>query len=189
MHLRAHRKALACLAVAGIVIGFLFATAPQFTALRNRVHSFTNVTMTNPEFERIYKWQMATALFLDHPLLGIGLDNYISIPDFDLYLPQAAVERQPSNAHNIFFHILAETGIVGLISFVSMFGFILVYCWRKYKADPNQILCLATFYATLGLLLYGQTEYITNDFAVMRLYWLLVGLAWRDSAWHDNCIP
>jgi O-antigen ligase len=181
-HLRSHKKALAYVLTGVLMTGLLLVTAPQFETLRNRFYSATNLNMQNRDSERLYKWQMATAVFLDHPLLGVGLDNYLSIPDYDRYLPPAARERQPSNAHNIFFHILAETGILGLFSFLAMFGAILVYCWRKYQADSRQILCLATFYATLGLLLYGQTEYITNDFTVMRLYWLLVGLAWRDSS-------
>lgn len=181
-HLRSHKKALACVLAGVLVTSLLLAAAPQFEPLRSRFYSVGNLNMQNRDSERIYKWQMATAVFLEHPLLGVGLDNYLSIPDFNRYLPPPAREREPSNAHNIFFHILAETGILGLLSFWAMFGTILVYCWRKYQADSRQILCLATFYATLGLLLYGQTEYITNDFTVMRLYWLLVGLAWRDSA-------
>ncbi len=184
IHLRSYRKTLAGLVGSFLIICLFFAVTPQLEEHRVRLVRITkpsNYSMTNPDSERLYKWQMATAVFLDYPILGVGIDNYTSIPDYDRYLPPKAIERRPSNAHNVFFHLLAETGIVGLTAFIAMFGNILYYCWRQYKTNSENLLCLATIYATLGLLLLGQTEYNINDFALMRLYWLLVGLAWQNS--------
>lgn len=70
---------------------------------------------------RILRWQTAIKLFKQHPFTGIGLGQYNIKSGYGW----------EQNAHNVFLNILAEGGV---ILFVSVFGFILLFALRKKNA-------------------------------------------------------
>lgn len=124
--------------------------------------------------ERVLLWDGAWRMFLDHPLVGVGpgsfeetyLSRYIS--------PQAQLKL--GHAHNNFFHILAENGLLGLLSFLAMFGYFLYYLFKQGTEYNNKV-ALGVFLATISLLLQGLTEFNFGDSAVIRMFWFLLGLA------------
>jgi O-antigen ligase len=67
--------------------------------------------------QRAEQIQTAWRLFQAHPLLGVGLNNYT-------YVLWQAQPGQPAydyrEAENIYFLILAETGLIGLLFFISL---------------------------------------------------------------------
>jgi O-antigen ligase len=89
--------------------------------------------------DRLAHWVAGIRMFLAHPILGVGAGNYDAAysryaePSFHLSLSQA---------HNYYINAAAETGTVGLISFVVLLGAMFVVSWRAAHAgtprSPSQ---------------------------------------------------
>ena len=75
---------------------------------------------------RIELWKIATRMYLDNPVLGVGPGNFRwrigdyqtqeQIDHFGRSLAGSAI------VHSTYFEVLSETGTVGLVSFLSMIG-------------------------------------------------------------------
>ena len=76
---------------------------------------------------RILLWKQALKITAERPLLGWGPENF-SIALEKHYLPQFDVWFD--RAHNVFFDYLAETGILGLLSYLGIFA---VFYWQFFK--------------------------------------------------------
>jgi putative inorganic carbon (HCO3(-)) transporter len=77
----------------------------------------TEITDANfSVLERIAHWQAGLAMFRDHPWLGVGIGNYAVA--YEGYAPAHWYEPL-GHAHNIAIHLLAETGILGGLTFLA----------------------------------------------------------------------
>jgi O-antigen ligase len=121
--------------------------------------------------------EVALALFTDHPLLGVGADNYRSV-----YLPVALrvhLVDAASTVHNVYLAILSETGFVGLSAFLGALVVVLRRSARMRKQatrDRDRVtegLAISTFVA-LVVYLAGS---LFLPLAYPRYLWVLVGLA------------
>ncbi len=80
--------------------------------------------------ERIYTWQAAWRMFLDHPILGVGPGNFEW--NFEKYEPSGGLYGRLHGgraAHSLYFTLLPELGITG----VFLFLFILSEIWKSRK--------------------------------------------------------
>jgi len=112
---------------------------------------------------RIFLWKISLLMFRDYPLLGIGYGNYgYLFPDY-----QAKLFDNPVNvkfidkacsakmAHSEFFHILAETGIIGLLLFMLLIIIVIVIVVRLLRIvkDQNQTREIRIFSTILVIIL------------------------------------
>ncbi|WP_261857710.1 O-antigen ligase family protein [Photobacterium sanguinicancri] len=65
---------------------------------------------------RIYAWQAAWRMALNHPFTGVGLDNFY----FNYYLYSPHWDGKNHAVHSTWLQILSETGFVGLVLFLLM---------------------------------------------------------------------
>ena len=92
---------------------------------------------------RFWTWGSAWKGFLDRPILGWGPENFTAAFDkhFDPrhFVPGQSSETWFDRAHSVFFDYLSETGILGLLGYLSMF---VVMAWefffRKHPADHER---------------------------------------------------
>lgn len=168
--LRKYKKALA----AGIVVfALLVGIAGQHGGLQERVHTLGDASFQSNS-ERLLMWQSAWNMFLDHPIIGVGAQNY-EYQYQNHYISPLAKERGQMHAHSNVFQMLAEQGVVGFSAFCLLFGLILRRGWQGMRQGSFWGYML--FFSTLGLLLQGLTEFNFGNAAVIRLYWLFVGVA------------
>jgi O-antigen ligase len=133
--------------------------------------------------EREDIWTVAWQIFLDHPLLGTGLQSFQAVsPRYVLDSGPLAnvrlIAESPHLVHNIFLELLAETGIVGL----ALFTFVVIAClrasWlaaRRFDAlgrNDYANLARAVMVATVGMLVAGFFLSNMDDFRM----WILLGL-------------
>ena len=84
---------------------------------------------------RIAMAQAAWNMFLEKPILGTGFDSYKQIAF--LYSPQGDNSVTPRRAgHNVFFTVLAETGLIGAILLILMFREVIIALWRSRRMLP-----------------------------------------------------
>ncbi|MDE2018770.1 MAG: O-antigen ligase family protein [Patescibacteria group bacterium] len=74
---------------------------------------------------RFWVWGEAWQAFLARPVLGWGPENFTAPFDKyfnpNFYVPGQNTETWFDRAHSVFFDYLAETGILGLLAYISMF--------------------------------------------------------------------
>ncbi len=88
---------------------------------------------------RFWTWGSAIKGWEERPLLGWGPENFSVV--FDKYFdPRHFVPGRPSEtwfdrAHSVYFDYLTETGILGLLSYLGIFG---VYFWEFFKKTKER---------------------------------------------------
>lgn len=120
-------------------------------------------------------WQ----IFIDHPVLGVGLGNH------PVYLPAYSVSiglsptREERPVHNVILEVMADTGVLGLVTLVIVLGIVLRNVFqaqrRLVQADrPAE----AALVAAIGIAVAGYffgASFLPN--AYPRYLWLIVGIA------------
>ncbi len=130
------RSALAVLVVVviGVVAIFLQYRSSWFQ------HSFLrNLTTEKSTFQtRLISWKSAADDFKYHPWLGVGIGNYAIIFDkhFDAsFYNYATSGTYFDRAHNNLIDITSTTGLLGLLTYLSIFIAIIYYLFKKFKQN------------------------------------------------------
>lgn len=140
----------------------------------NWINTYTSFAM------RIEVWRDALIQLRQAPLLGIGINAFHSAhlgPPFD----RVSVM---SHAHNIFLQVALDLGIVGLLAYVALFG------WLGKRAleasyGPNSVarrIALGAGLALLTVHVFGLGDAIALGAKVGVFQWAAAGLvllAWR----------
>jgi len=116
----------------------------------------------NPGVEmRLGIWRDTIRLFRSRPITGHGLGTY----DIAAYsLPDAradpAFRGKGWHAHNVYLHMLAETGVIGLLAWCYFWFSILIELWRAWRrADSSQRAAVAgAAWAIAAFLLLSVSE-------------------------------
>lgn len=155
------RKARIIAAVSVITVIVVLAT-PQsawhrFSLLKNAT-STANLQEVDPEGsaeQRFEIWKVAAAIIRDHPVEGVGFGAYSRV--HQVYAQDgdfSPIAAGPRDTHSTYLNVLAETGIVGFVLFMSMLGLEMVHAERVRRrirtAFPRYSQQL--LYMNLGLL-------------------------------------
>ena len=118
---------------------------------RGGIFSYNETTrgsdMTRLEYQRI-----ATAIILDHPLLGIGFDHYL-MDGYD-YVQKVGYEKDFffNFVHNIFLFIGAENGLLGLALFLAFMGTVIKQGWSiRKEVEGATLMALFLCFIFLGM--------------------------------------
>lgn len=89
---------------------------------------------------RIEQYEKSIDLFYSSPLLGVGLGNYGEYVNLNnsLFLLEEDYQKAfrisvITHPHGVFFQLLAETGILGLVSFILLIGYFLLNDIKKIR--------------------------------------------------------
>jgi len=126
---------------------------------------------------RFHFWYIAWRIFLDHPILGTGLDSFATMfQQYDTWNGRFRVER----AHNEYLQTLSDSGIIGFAC-VSAFiyllfkrGLRLISCERDYLFRGIAIGALA---GCLGVLIHSFFDFPLRTNSNAFYFLLLAALA------------
>ena len=87
----------------------------------------TRITNFNNSDGRIDLWTVAWRAWHDHPVAGVGLNNFITVGAQYVNRPGALtsvalIVTHPHVAHNVYLEALVDTGVIGLILLLAVFG-------------------------------------------------------------------
>lgn len=152
-----------------------------------RIVSLLNLTR-GTTFLRVSLWQAAWDMAKEHPLLGVGLDNFLYYYG-DYVRPGAEVERFLSHPHNILLDFWLRLGLPGLV-WLCAAVFVCIRQARAALARPAHREVKAQTVGLLGglvaMMMHGMVD---SSFFVMELgYWFLLALAYLDSSfrWQES---
>jgi hypothetical protein len=129
-----------------------------------------------PPPPRFSLWRAATILWREHPILGVGPDNFRR--SYEAVLSPAP-NGQPYtdtrlHANSLYFETLADLGLLGVVALAAL----AVALWRAVRegvatADPVRVGCgiaAATFF------FHGVLDYFLEFTPLFGLFWVLLGL-------------
>ena len=107
-----HSRVLKVVALVSLVlvVAFVFKISPSVAKRYARILN----PMANKD--RLEIWRTALLMIRDHPVLGVGLNNFVNF--YPLYEHPEGFGTSMYMAHNVFLEFGATTGIPGLILFV-----------------------------------------------------------------------
>ncbi len=155
------------LIIASLVVGMI--TSPWIS---NRIMVLAN-PLTAPSFvSRFPIWDAAMRMFHEYPLLGVGHKC------FKPNREQFGVPENIGQAHNLFFHVAAELGSLGIIALVVWVGAYIYFLYqtRKQMLDPlSRSLWFATMGSFVTILIGGIIDPMIGS-EVSLLFMLVTGL-------------
>lgn len=167
---------------AGIILVAIIIVLGGLFALRNTAFvkalpgsRFLSISLGERTVQtRVWNWQAAWKGFKERPLLGWGPENYPTVFDkhFDTrhFIPGQNTETWFDRAHSVVFDQLAETGILGLLAYLSIFVafFYQFFRWvrsRRTGLSPFQealVLAMPVAYFVQGLALFDVLPIFLN---------------------------
>lgn len=169
---------IACLILAAIIGGYM-ASSPN---MQNRIISVTNMTTDRSNADRLVVWESASMMIKDHPVLGIGPGQFSKVYNAQYKLPE--VTQNMIHTHNNFIQVTVESGVIGLLAFLILFGYIETRSLQDtLKGNPYAYIRLAT---TTYLLLFGLIDYTFDASAIMKLYWYYIAISLGLEALAEN---
>ncbi|MBN1814946.1 MAG: O-antigen ligase family protein [Anaerolineae bacterium] len=120
-------------------------------------------------FFRLHLWRSAWAMFREHPLLGVGPDNFLYHYRGRYILPAAWEEPHLSQAHNILLDYATRMGVAGL----AVGAWLQIAFWRvalplRRLTDPDRrALALGLMCSMVSFLAHGfvDASYFLIDLA------------------------
>lgn len=146
------------------VVNRLTASAGDFFAMED-IRGVDISPINYAVVERIAHWQAALNMAQVNPILGVGLGNYEVV--YDRYR-LINWEEALGHAHNFYLNVLAETGVVGLVAYLSFWFVILGVTWRV-RAHPDSF-ARATAIALLGSWTYLAVHSVFDNLIVNNLF-------------------
>ncbi len=122
---------------------------------------------------------VATEMFMDHPILGVGLGNYLNHYQKYAHNVYMDLRREDREAHCRYLEILAETGLIGFSVFCAIIFIMFRGLWQARKiatkkkwSDLNGSITAISI--GMAGILFG---YIFLHDAWPRFFWMFVGIA------------
>jgi O-antigen ligase len=138
-----------------------------------RIQSLFNLT-NGTSFIRVQLWQATLAMIRDHPVFGVGPDNFLYQYRTRYILPTAFTDAGLSHPHNIVLDFWTRLGLLGLLVAALM----LVGFWREalalYRRLPEgdmRALAMGLMAAMAASLAHGL---IDNSFFLVDLAFVLM---------------
>ena len=167
---------LAGMLAVSILPGYRDRVLSAFTSVQGVGNS--SVEVDGSTQSRVTQNLAAAYMFADHPVLGVGPSGYPR--QYERYAERAGgrVKDQTRQPHNLFLGTAAESGILGLITFMAapiavVFRHYRVWLRAERKTSPRAALAAGYISAIAAYMVTG----IFLHLAFERYYWMLLALA------------
>lgn len=149
-------------------------------------------------FLRLQLWRSAWQMALDHPLMGVGPDQFLYAYRSNYLLPQAWQEPNLNHPHNLVLDWWTRLGLAGLVLGLGWLGAGVwsVRRWLKRSATSSQeaALALGCLAAAAAGLAHGLID-VSYALPELMLVWVLIfhlgaaslPLAGHNGALHPPC--
>jgi len=159
-----------------LIIGLFIIITQQFydPYLRERLTKFFILEEQSSK-DRLMIWGVAKNMFISRPWVGVGIGTFMF--NFDRFLTKVYPYGTPY-AHNCYLQMAAETGIIGLVSFLTILA---LFFYKGIKILTNKKMSFS-FYILLAILAsvlgYSVQMGLDTNFYSLdlgMLFWLLLG--------------
>ncbi len=171
-------RRLSAVVLAAVVLlgGLLFVFRDTPLVRNSPIGRISEINLGASSFQtRLWTWNSAWQGFKERPLLGWGPENFSTV--FDKYFDTRhysgpGAETWFDRAHSLIFDYLAETGILGFLSYVGIFAVFYWQFFRRRVADLSDwqtglLVALPAAYWVQGLVLFDVLPIYINLFILL----------------------
>ena len=165
------RRALSRVGIAGAALMVALGLVVVATPLGARLSAIANA----PEVTgRLLIYQAAARIFVDHPVLGAGFENFAVV--YPKYEEAEGLKnnRTQTSAHSWLFHTAATTGTVGLVTLGALLIALAVHAWQRARDTDATALLVAT---TGTAAYYGSGLVLPGAQSIQWIPWACIGIA------------
>ena len=127
---------------------------------------------------RMLLWRAAVMAWREHPLFGLGPDNFRHV--YHRYLGLARNPDDRLHANNFYFETLASLGVAGVIALALVIANLAGAARRALRrhaaTSPAGLLAAAATAGLLAYLVHGFFDYFLEFTPTYALLWLLAGM-------------
>ncbi|MDE2179315.1 MAG: O-antigen ligase family protein [candidate division NC10 bacterium] len=144
-----------------------------------QIEMLTHLSQDDNARERVKIWRAAILILKDRPLLGVGPRNFrIKTLDYKQY----GLKEPYRDGHSLFFHTMAEEGLLGLLALTAVF---VCYAYEGIKQrHVERSLCRALWYVAMGSFITVLVAGVVNttlESEVAIAFWSLTALMLSSS--------
>lgn len=126
--------------------------------LGEHISSMTNISSDASNLERINRWSCAIRMFEDRPVFGWGPGTYMfNYAGYQLTADRTIISTNSAdggNAHSEYLGPMAESGFLGLITFLILVSLVIYTAVHTYSRTNDKRLKTLILSALLGLITY-----------------------------------
>jgi len=157
------------------------------------VQSIANISSDASNLERINRWQSAIRMFKDRPVFGFGPGTY----QFEYAPYQQSKEKtiistnfgDVGNAHSEYIGPLAESGLLGMLTFLAIAISVIVTGLNVYKQSKIPEIRILSLSVTIGLITYFSHGVLNNFLDTEKLsvpFWGFVAVLVALDLYHKK---
>ncbi len=139
------RVSLALLLIAGM-IALLTTSIFGDLDVEQKVVDFFYYSSSSAE-SRLIRWVSSINLIIEHPLMGVGYNNYAFV--YGKYSILEGIQPMYGSPHNMYVDVLTGTGIIGFILFMT----VIVRLWRRLRDNMKLLVDVELKQLSRGLFL------------------------------------
>jgi len=142
---------------------------------------------------RLVVWEKAWKGFLERPWLGWGPENFefVFAKYFNpcMFLRECGGEIWFDRAHNVVFDFLVQTGIIGFLSYLLVFGTVFLILWKRFFKGKIDFLTAGIF-SVLLISYFVQNLTVFDMVSSYMIFFLVLGfIASFTLPKEENQIP
>ncbi len=134
--------------------------------MMTHISSMSNITTDASNLERINRWSCAIRMFTDKPILGYGPGTYMfQYAPYQLNKDRTIISTNAGdggNAHSEYLGALAESGVLGLLTFLLLITVVIYTGINAYTRTQDSRLKQLVLAALLGLITYYIHAFLNN---------------------------
>lgn len=143
-----------------------------------QIQSVTNISTDASNTERLNRWSCAIRMFRERPVFGWGPGTYMfKYAPFQFSYERTIISTNSGdlgNAHSEYLGPLAESGIIGTLTFLAIVLATIYYGMRVYRRAKEKYIKIIVLSVLLGLVTY-YVHGILNNFLdtdkLSALFW------------------
>jgi len=134
--------------------------------LTEHVRSIYNISSNASNLERINRWQSAIRMFRERPFWGWGPGTYqFMYAPFQMSQEKTIISTNAGdlgNAHSEYIGPLAESGILGMLSVLVIFGMAVYFGLKVYRKASDIEVKMISLAIVIGLISYFIHGFLNN---------------------------
>ena len=197
-------KSLLSLGFIVLIFGFFFKSTILSQLSSNRqdssdnliehFNSLSNISTDASNMERINRWKCAIEMFKERPIFGWGPGTYqFQYAPFQFSKDKTIISSNygdAGNAHSEYLSVLSESGILGLVFFITLLGVVFIRIIRLYNVvnDPDlKRWLLAILTSLLSYFIHGFfNNFLDTDKASVAIWAVIAIVVSIDLANNKN---
>jgi len=165
--------------------------AQSATDFNKHLQSISNISTDASNLERINRWHSAMRMFEEKPYFGWGPGTYqFKYAPFQQSKEKTIISTNAGdggNAHSEYIGPLAESGVLGMVTFILVLIAVIYMSARLYSASMDREIRLFTLSIFLGLVTYmvhgALNNFLDTDKASVP-FWGFIGILVALDVYH-----